>query len=83
MCATMSSMAQPLDVHDLSSLWHSLDVTSRKALTRLCILGDPPGTWVSGVLSAAGCIAPAGTAWGLTVRGYQLVAWAVGAGMLP
>ena len=76
-------MAQPLDVHDLSASWHSLDVTARKALTRLCILGDPPGTWVSGVLLVAGCIAPAGTAWALTVRGYQLVAWAVGAGMLP
>jgi len=78
-----TSTPPPFDPPDLPVAWASIGATAHKALARLWQHGDAPGTAAAVELQNAGLIGPVLTAYQITLRGYQVAAWALGAGVLP
>lgn len=73
----------PFDPPDLPVAWSGISQTARKALARLWQHGDQPGTAAWQELTAATLVTGASGAASITLRGYQVAAWALGAGVLP
>ena len=73
----------PFDPPDLPVAWSALGATARKALARLWQHGDQPGSAAGAELLAAHLVSGVSGAYSMELRGYQLAAWASGAGGLP
>ena len=80
---TLSLTPPPFDPPDLPVAWSSIGATARKALARLWQHGDQPGSAAGAELLAAHLVSGASGAYSMELRGYQLAAWALGAGVLP
>ena len=80
---TLSLTPPPFDPPDLPVAWSALGATARKALARLWQHSDQPGSAAGAELLAANLAAGVSGAYYMTQRGYQLAAWALGAGVLP
>lgn len=80
---TLSLTPPPFDPPDLPVAWSTLGATARKALARLWQHGDQPGSAVGAELLAMHLVSGASGAYAVELRGYQLAAWALGAGALP
>lgn len=78
-----TSTPPPFDPPDLPVSWNALGFTARKALARLWQHGDQPGTAAASELLAATLVTISGGVSSITLRGYQVGAWASGAGVLP
>ena len=63
--------------------WNSVSATTQKALARLWQHGDQPGSAAGAELLAADLVTGVSGAYSMALRGYQLAAWALGAGVLP
>lgn len=73
----------PFDPPDLPVEWNALGFTARKALARLWQHGDQPGTAAAVELASATLTTLVGGVSAITLRGYQVAGWALGAGVLP
>lgn len=80
---TLSLTPPPFDPPDLPVAWSSIGATARKALARLWQHGDQPGSAAGAELLAANLVTGVSGAYSMALRGYQLSAWALGAGVLP
>ena len=80
---TLSLTPPPFDPPDLPVAWSSIGATARKALARLWQHCDQPGSAASAELLAAHLVSGVSGAYSMELRGYQLAAWALGAGVLP
>lgn len=80
---TLSLTPPPFDPPDLPVAWTNLGATARKALARLWQHGDQPGSAAGAELLAAHLVSGVSGAYVVELRGYQLAAWALGAGVLP
>jgi len=78
-----ASTPPPFDPPDIPVAWASIGMTARKALARLWQHGDQPGTAAATELAAATLVTLAGGISSITLHGYQVAAWALGAGVLP
>lgn len=78
-----TSTPPPFDPPDLPVAWSGISATARKALARLWQHGDQPGTAAASELLAATLVTITGSVSSITTRGYQVGAWAYGAGVLP
>jgi len=78
-----TSTPPPFDPPDLPAAWSSISATARKALARLWQHGDQPGTAAASELLTATLVTISGGVSSVNLRGYQVGAWAYGAGVLP
>lgn len=81
--STLATAPPPFDPPDLPVAWSTLGATARKALARLWQHGDQPGSAAGAELLAAHLVSGVSGAYAMALRGYQLAAWALGAGVLP
>jgi hypothetical protein len=73
----------PFDPPDIPPVWNALSLSARKALARLWDSATQPASSPAVELMNATLIATATGGWSITLRGYQVAAWAYGAGVLP
>ncbi len=73
----------PFDPPDIPPVWNALSPNARKALARLWDSGTQPASAPAVELMNATLIATATGGWAITLRGYQVAAWAYGAGVMP
>lgn len=79
--ANTTTTPPPFDPPDEPAVWNSLNSSARAALVAFRLTNTPPGTTTAGALAAAGCIAAVGSVWGLTDKGFEVVAYARAKGL--
>lgn len=80
---TLSLTPPPFDPPDLPVAWSGLSASARKALARMWQHGDQPGSAAGAELLQVYAVSLSGGVYSMAVRGYQLTAYALGAGVLP
>ena len=80
---TLSLTPPPFDPPDPPVAWSTLGATAREALARRWQHNAQPGSAAGAGLLAADLVTGVSGAYSVALRGYQLAAWALGAGVLP